>query len=233
MIKIINSLRLPPGLITREFFKTYLDEHVQLILAGQPGLKGFISNLVDEQELSPDYMGPGFHRSPYDLLISLHFENIEAYQPQRGAQGEWEKSGVVTDSYIVEEVEHWDNLPGRSVNIKSPGFKIIPFSCRKPGISKTDFNDHYRNVHSALARKHHPGIARYVQNFVLEKINSDAPDLDAIAELHFASFAEYRDGFYANTESPKIIGRDVVSQGDTSKMHYFKAVEWIHKQPFK
>jgi len=231
MIKIVLALRRSPDLKLQEFVDIYLNQHVALILDSFPMLTGFVSNLVDEQELNPNYMGPNFQKSPYDILIALHFDRIEDYQIREELQEDRTKFAAVTDGYMIDEVEHWDNIPSRSANTRSPGFKIIPFSCRKPGLSQADFNDHYRNVHSALAREHHPGIARYVQNFVEGKINPDAPDLDAIAELHFASFEDYRDGFYAHAESPKIIGKDVVSMGDVSKMHYFTAVEMVHKLP--
>ena len=231
MIKIVLALRRLPELNPKEFGDIYLNQHVELILDSYPELTGFISNLADEQELNPNHMGPNFQKSPYDLLMALHFNRIEDYQILPELSADREKFATVTDSYMIDEVEHWDNIPSRSAGTKSPGFKIIPFSCRKPGLPKAEFNDHYREIHSALAREHHPGIGRYVQNFVVEKINPEAPDLDAIAELHFAAFEDYRDGFYAHKESPKIIGKDIVSMGDLSKMHFFTAFEMVHKLP--
>lgn len=229
MITVILALQRRPSISREALLEPYLDLHIKYIKDQYPLLTGLVSNFVDEQDLTPNYMGPNFKKSPYDLLIKLQFDGTGDFHFDESFWAHCAEFTSVTDSYLVEEVIHWDNIPSRKPHSESPGFKIIPFSCRKPGLSQAEFNDHYRNIHSALAREHHPGIGRYVQNFVQKKLNPEAPDLDAIAELHFATYEKYRDGFYADSDSPKIIGRDVVSQGDLSRMHYFKAIERIHK----
>lgn len=228
MTTVFFACQRLPSLSLQAFMDVSLTQMITFIEDRYPSLVRLISNMIDKQELSPNYMGSNFKKSPYDLLIKLEFSVNDPFRWDEELQRHFSTFAAVTDSYLAEEVIHWDEIPSRRPNARSPGFKIIPFSCRRPGLSQAEFNDHYRTNHSALAREHHPGIGRYVQNFITEKLNPEAPDLDAIAELHFATHEKYRDGFYAHDESPKIIGRDVVSHGDLSRMYYFKAIERIH-----
>ena len=80
---------------------------------------------------------------------------------------------------------------------------------RAPHLSREEFADHWTNVHAPLARKHHPVLARYVQNVVVEKLTPDAPEVDGIAELGFRTM---RDVHHRNYDSPAgaaIIRRDI------------------------
>jgi uncharacterized protein (TIGR02118 family) len=76
---------------------------------------------------------------------------------------------------------------------------------RRPDLSFAEFSSHYREKHAPLARVHHPGIARYVQNF----LPPGEGLVDAISELWFASEADARARFYRDDESRRVIGEDV------------------------
>ena len=112
------------------------------------------------------------------------------------------------DAYPVDEVLHWDRLPDVSIGSAAPGLQLIVFICRPPHLSAADFRARYLE-HADIARVHHPGIARYVQNYVIEAPSGGAPAVDAITEIWFASEDDFRDRFYRDEESKKIVAADV------------------------
>ena len=106
--------------------------------------------------------------------------------------------------YRVDEVLHWDELDGRS-----DGAVLLTYLVRRrPDLSFAAFQSHYRERHAPLARIHHPGIARYVQNYIEPRERESAP-VDAISELWFRSEQDARTRFYRDEESRRAIGEDV------------------------
>jgi uncharacterized protein (TIGR02118 family) len=115
-------------------------------------------------------------------------------------------------AYRVEESLHWDDAPAdhdvSAPGGSAPGVAVLYFVQPRADLSQAEFVSRYRGGHAPLARVHHPGIRRYVQNFVLE-VGAGAPAWGAISELHFASEADFRERFYRDAESPAIIARDI------------------------
>lgn len=102
------------------------------------------------------------------------------------------------------EVLHWDEL-----GPPEPQAVVITyFVRRRADLSFDAFAAHYREQHAPLARMHHPGIARYVQNFV-ERCDGDAAEIDAISELWFRSEQDARSRFYRDDGSRRVIAEDV------------------------
>ena len=102
------------------------------------------------------------------------------------------------------EVLHWDELgpPGPQAVV------LAYFVRRRADLSFDAFAAHYRERHAPLARVHHPGIARYVQNFV-ERRDGEVAEVDAVSELWFRSEQDARSRFYRNDESRRVIAEDV------------------------
>ena len=98
---------------------------------------------------------------------------------------------------------HWDELAGADEHAVVLTYLVR----RRADLSFAAFEAHYRGRHAPLARIHHPGIARYVQNFV-EHGPEPAP-IDAISELWFRSEQDARTRFYRDAESTRVIGEDV------------------------
>ena len=105
------------------------------------------------------------------------------------------------EAYRVDERVQWDRDPAVVTRIS--------FVKRAAGLSHEEFAHHWTTVHAPLARLHHPGLARYVQNVVLEKLTPDAPDVDGIAELGFASLEDFRERMYDSADGREIIAADV------------------------
>lgn len=108
---------------------------------------------------------------------------------------------VATALYRVDEVRHWDEL-----DAGAEGAVVLTYLVkRRTDLSFAEFQSHYREKHAPLARVHHPGIARYVQNF----LPPGEGLVDAISELWFRSEADARARFYRDDESRRVIGEDV------------------------
>jgi uncharacterized protein (TIGR02118 family) len=106
-----------------------------------------------------------------------------------------------SEAYAVDERFQWDR-GGDTVS-------RISFVRRAPHLTQEEFADHWTNVHAPLARKHHPVLARYVQNIVLEKLTPDAPDVDGIAELGFRTMHDVHHRNYDSPAGAAIIRRDI------------------------
>jgi len=105
------------------------------------------------------------------------------------------------DAYRVDERPQWDR-GGETV-------ARIAFVRRAPGLTREEFAEHWTNVHSPLARKHHPVLVRYVQNVVIERAPRGAPDVDGIAELGFRSLKDVHQRMYDSPAGAEIIRRDI------------------------
>lgn len=104
----------------------------------------------------------------------------------------------------LREVLQWDELGEPDADTVA----LVYFVRRRAGLAYADFESHYRERHAPLARVHHPGIARYVQNF-LPAPGDAAHDFDAVSELWFRSPAELRERFYRDAASEAVIAEDV------------------------
>lgn len=111
-------------------------------------------------------------------------------------------------AYRVDEVLHWDYERGWPDGEASPGVVVFYFVRRREDLSQEEFATRYREGHAPLAREHHPGIWRYVQNYVTAR-SPGAPEWHAISSLHFRSEQDFRERFYRDAESPAIIAQDI------------------------
>lgn len=117
--------------------------------------------------------------------------------------------GARVDAYHVDErvQQDWDRTWADGT--PSPGARRMSFLHRAAGITRDEMAAHWSDVHAPLTRVHHPAIWRYVQNVVRAPLTPDAPDIDAVAELHFRSIGDLRGRFYDSDAGRKVIGDDV------------------------
>jgi uncharacterized protein (TIGR02118 family) len=102
--------------------------------------------------------------------------------------------------HATDEVRHWDELGEDAPD----AILLCYFVRRRPDLTFDAFRTHYQERHAPLARTHHPGIARYVQNFA-----APGADVDAVSELWFRSEPDARTRFYRDEESRRVIAEDV------------------------
>jgi len=121
-------------------------------------------------------------------------------------------------AYQVEQLLHWDDPRPAAGAEGGPVSDVVVFYFvrRRPDLSAGEFARRYREGHAPLARVHHPGIRRYVQNFVVGS-SAGAPEWDAIAQLHFASEQELRERFYRDAGSRAVIADDVAGFVDMTR----------------
>ena len=108
-----------------------------------------------------------------------------------------------TQAWEVEERVQWDS------DDVEPGVKRVSFIHRLPSLDRATFASYWAEHHAPLARQHHPGIRRYVQNVVIAPLTDDAPDIDGIAELSFASVDDMKTRLYDSDEGKAAIAADV------------------------
>jgi EthD domain-containing protein len=115
--------------------------------------------------------------------------------------------------YEVDGKVMWDDP------IAGPVHTMFAFFRAPEGLEHGEFVRRYRE-HAELARVHHPGIRRYVQDLVVSQQGEDRWLFSAISELHFAGPDEYRTRFYHDDSSRDVIAADVrrFSDGPSAKM---------------
>jgi hypothetical protein len=109
---------------------------------------------------------------------------------------------IVLVTYDVEENVLWDEP------IDGPVYSMFAFFQPPAGLEHEYFVRHYRE-HAAVARVHHPGIRRYVQDIVSSQEGLERWTFSAISELHFAGPDEYRDRFWRDESSRDVVARDI------------------------
>ena len=150
-----------------------------------------------------------------DAILAANSGAQARPQTQAGVVFAWPRSAGERDAaeaalgphvsalYSVEEVLHWDELGN------APDVVVLTYLVRRRAdLSFAAFQSHYRERHAPLARIHHPGISRYVQNY-LDARDRETSGIDAISELWFKSEADARTRFYRDDESRRVIAEDV------------------------
>jgi uncharacterized protein (TIGR02118 family) len=112
-------------------------------------------------------------------------------------------------AYVVEERVQWDYQRDWPDGEASPGIKQLSFVRRVPALTREQFAAHWNDIHAPLARVHHPGIWRYVQNVVVEPLTAGAPELDGVAELHFRTHDDLQHRMYDSEDGKALIRADV------------------------
>jgi uncharacterized protein (TIGR02118 family) len=106
-------------------------------------------------------------------------------------------------AWEVDERVQWD------ADDVEPGVKRVSFIRRLPSLDRDAFATYWSERHAPLARRHHPGIRRYVQNVVIAPLTDGTPDIDGIAELSFASIDDMRARLYDSEEGKAAIAADI------------------------
>jgi len=113
------------------------------------------------------------------------------------------------DAYRVDERVQIDWSRDWADGQPSPGIKQLSFVHRVPALTRDEFATHWSDRHTPLARVHHPGIWRYVQNIVIEALTPDAPGIDGVAELHFRTLDDLHHRYYDSEAGQRVIRDDV------------------------
>jgi uncharacterized protein (TIGR02118 family) len=168
-------------------------------MAGLPGTS-LTHVAVTEQ---PDPRGPQPSVSPSSVIVEW-FADVPPVRAQWAGE-----LGVDVDQlnwYAVSEALRWQR-PG--TNRSAAGVSHICCVGRATGLSESQFEQHWAEVHRPLAQKHHFGMELYVQNVVRGPVGSSGKGIDGIAELGFRSEDALQNEMYDSDEGLKIISADV------------------------
>jgi hypothetical protein len=219
MMKLMFDLYRREGLSHAEFVDYYTTVHAPLAVECHPLLRRYAVHPTHPTDALFS-AASGREPTPFkcDGVTSWWFENAEDFndrkrlfasaEAQKRVEADEKKCFSRLNGYFVDEYVHWDyerDWPDRTT---SPGIKMIYLVKRKAGLTREEFRKRYLE-HAAVAREHHPGIWRYVQNFVTGDVTQAAPEIDAIAELHFRSEDDFHNKFYRDKKSPRVIAEDV------------------------
>lgn len=91
----------------------------------------------------------------------------------------------------------------------APGVKYVSFVRRAVGLSHGQFVRHWTEVHAPLACTHHVGLADYTQNVVRSTYTPGGAGIDGVAELRFATRADFEERFYDSDAGKAVIRADV------------------------
>jgi EthD domain len=149
----------------------------------------------------------------YDVVEECAFDSASEF----AAWGRAVVAGLPSDlaesieacfSYHVSERVQLDDgrlpVPGE----RSPGVKAIYIVRRNSTLSDAEAKQRWKD-HAPVAREHHVGMRRYVQNGVIDCLSAGAPIVNGIAELHFPSLADLEQRMYGSDAGRAAIAADV------------------------
>ena len=206
MPKLAYLLYRNPERTFEEFVRHYHAVHSPLAVEAIPAQTFYTADLAEDENAAADAVA--FLRfddvsvldDPARLYASHEFEERVA------ADGLYLFSAM--HGYIVDEVVH-RNVPRTwPLGQLSPGVKQISLLRRRPELDTAEFRRIYEHEHGPLTLHEHPGLWRYIQNFVIDAVTPDAPPLDAITERHFRSDDDFRNGSYRNDDSRRVLNDD-------------------------
>lgn len=84
---------------------------------------------------------------------------------------------------------------------------------RRPELTHSQSDAHWRDRHAPLALKHHPAMSHYTQLSILQRIRG--PEWDGFALCGFDSVEDLKERFFDSPEGRVVIENDVASFADT------------------
>jgi uncharacterized protein (TIGR02118 family) len=204
MRKLVGLISRPTALDRGAFFRRVLRQDAPAALVQLP-LGRLVIDLVDVER--PDDTAP-----LYDAVLEAWAEDaaqIDAlarrYDP--GAAAADRDTTATGYFYAVSERVQLDHARTWAVGQRSPGVKVIYLTRRPAGLDAREAARLWRE-HAPLARRHHAGMSRYVQNGVIEALTPGAPVVHGIAELHFPTMEDLEQRMYDSPAGRAVIAAD-------------------------
>jgi uncharacterized protein (TIGR02118 family) len=117
-------------------------------------------------------------------------------------------------AWLVEPNLAWDYERTWPLGDASPGVKRISFVRRAAALDHDQFARHWAEVHTPIARRHHPTLWRYCQNVVRSVLVDEVGDAaltDGVSELSFRSREDMTERMYDSEEGRQIAAADIAS----------------------
>ncbi len=117
---------------------------------------------------------------------------------------EFHKSAASARVWAWRVTEHVPRLGAQPCAVA-----MVSLMRRHPGLSHTEFADHWTQRHGPLALRRHAGLHDYRQYVVDETLTADTPEIDGIAVLGFVARADFDDRFFDSDAGRAEIMEDV------------------------
>ena len=218
MPKLAYLLYRNPERSYEEFVRHYRAVHSPLAVEAMPLQTFYTADIADQTNALAATDGVRPAPATVDAIAFLRFDEVSVlddparlyasreYEERVAADGTYLFSAM--HGYIVDEVVQRDVPRGWPLGEPSPGVKQISLLRRRAELDATEFRRRYEHEHGPLTLREHPGLWRYIQNFVVDAVTPDAPPLDAITERHFRSEDDFRTGSYRNDDSRSVLSED-------------------------
>jgi len=228
MVKLIFLCRRRSDVSHDVYAQMLLRDHVPIALRHHPTLRKYVVNVVDH---NPD------DAPELDSIGELSFGTLEDYRERLydSAEGERIVHADVArfmggaEGYVTTEHVHIDDAPAPPIGDPSSLVKLVCPVRRREGLTHEQFAEHWLERHVPLARRHHPGLVKYVTNVVDERLSEAAEPWDGIAELYFASMRDLAERMYGSEADERIIREDVarfIGHGVA-----YRVTQWVQKLP--
>ncbi len=150
---------------------------------------------------------PGEHPpSPWAAVFETWVDSLDSYRDILDAERRARQSGPVAAYHVAEHIAK-DEPPRPVPGQRTPGVKAIYFVRRRPALSDHEASTLWRD-HADVAREHHTGMSRYVQNAVIAALVPGSPVFHGIAVLHFPSLEDLSERMYSSSAGEAAIRSD-------------------------
>ncbi len=168
---------------------------------------------------------PSSHPPEVGGVVMAWFDP-SAPAPVGGEPATWFDAPV--HAYLVDERVQMEWNRDWPDGEPTPAIEQCSFVRRLPDLSRGEFASHWDERHAPLVPVHHPGVARYVQNVVVDALTPDAPEVDGIAQLYFRTAHDLHERFYDSPAGKQLVGEDVAQFIDRPRGWRLTAQEtWI------
>lgn len=136
------------------------------------------------------------------------------------------------DTLPVRNPRLWNYLgfdlqPGSGEGLRMR--KMIFLCRRKQGLSSAEYGRRILTNHVPLALEHHPTLQHYRVNLVEKPRGEPLVPIDSIAELSFATLADFRDRLYASEAGRRVITAD--TETFLGSAAAYETTEFVQKEP--
>jgi hypothetical protein len=183
--------------------------------------EGLVLDIADQRPA-------GSPEPPYAAVIEAWFRTVEDYLLARGHLAPALRNPDAVVAYAVTERIQKEHQVTRRPGLATPGVKAVYLVRRLAQLSDNEARQRWRS-HAAIAREHHTGMSRYVQNAVRQRLGPDAPVYHGIAVLHFPSIEDLEQHMYDSEEGRRKVQEDV--QGLVAESLPLYTTELILRQP--
>lgn len=208
MVKLIFLCRRRPDITHERYRELLLSGHVPIALKHHPTMRRYVVNIVEQSPAGWDAL---------DSIGELWFDSLDdfrdrLYDSPAGRQiVERDVAGFMGGADAYATTEHVQRMPSvpPAHGVRTPGVKLVCPVVRRNGMTHEEFVGHWLSSHVPLALQHHPGMVRYVTNVVDRRLGDTGPELDGIAELHFASAETLAAAIFDSSAGERIIRDDM------------------------